>query len=298
MKVAVMGAGAVGSYFGAVLARGGHEVVLIGRPAHVAAIAKSGLFVDARTFKAHVPLAATEAASGVTGADVVLVAVKSADSEAAGAAMAEHLEPGATLLSLQNGVDNAERLAAALGRPVVPAAVYVAAELIGPGAVKHHGRGELVIGPSAASAAIAGAFSAAGVPTSVSADLMAALWAKLTINCAYNALSAVAQRPYGDIVAVEPVPDLMQAVIEECAAVAARAGVTLPPTIVDDVFAIAGAMPGQFSSTAQDIARGKPSEIDYLNGFVVRKGRALGIATPANLALLAMVKLVETKPRT
>jgi 2-dehydropantoate 2-reductase len=297
MKIAVMGAGAVGSYFGAVLARGGHEVVLVGRPAHVAAIAEKGLFVDAKAFRAHVPIAATTEAAGVAGAEAVLVAVKSADSEAAGRAMLAHVPPEAAVLSLQNGVDNAERLAAAMGRPVIPVAVYVATEIPAPGKVKHHGRGELVIGPSGRSAAIAAAFTAAGVPTSVSPDVIGTLWAKLAVNCAYNALSAVAQRSYGDLVAIEEARDLMRAVVGECEAVAQASGIALPAMLVDQVFAIAGAMPGQFSSTAQDVARGKASEIDYLNGFVVRKGRALGIPTPANLALVAMVKLVETKAR-
>jgi 2-dehydropantoate 2-reductase len=293
-----MGAGAVGSYFGAVLARGGHEVVLVGRPAHVAAIAEKGLFVDAQHFRAHVPIAATTEAAGVAGAEAVLVAVKSADSEAAGRAMLPHLAPHAAILSLQNGVDNAERLAGAMGRPVIPAAVYVATELLAPGEVKHHGRGELVIGQSERSEALASAFTASGVPTSVSPDVIGTLWAKLTINCAYNALSAVAQRSYGDLVAVDEVRAVMRAVVEECESVAQASQIALPATLIDQVFAIAGAMPGQFSSTAQDVARGKPSEIDHLNGFVVRRGRALGVPTPANLALLAMVKLVETKTRT
>jgi 2-dehydropantoate 2-reductase len=297
MKIAVMGAGAVGSYFGAVLARGGHEVVLVGRPAHVGAIAEKGLFVDARSFRARVPIAATTEAAGVAGAEAVLVAVKSADSEAAGRAMLEYIGPDAAILSLQNGVDNAKRLAAAMGRPVIPAAVYVATEILAPGEVKHHGRGELVIGPSERSEALAAAFSAAGVPTSVSPDVISSLWAKLTVNCAYNALSAVAQRSYGDLVAIEEVRAVMRAVVEECEAVAQASAIALPAMLIDQVFAIAEAMPGQFSSTAQDVARGKPSEIDYLNGFVVRKGRALGVPTPANLALLAMVKLVETKAR-
>jgi 2-dehydropantoate 2-reductase len=295
MKIAVMGAGAVGSYYGAMLARGGHQVILIGRPSHVEAIASRGLFVDATTFEEQVFLGATTEPSGVAGADIVLVAVKSADTQAAGRAFAPHLKSEAVVLSLQNGVDNAERLEAVLERPVVPTAVYVATEISAPGHVKHHGRGELVIGPSRASSDIAAAFTAAAVPTTVSADVMGELWNKLAINCAYNAFSAVSQLPYGRLVAIAEVRNVMRDIVDECAAVAGALNIALPPHMFASVIAIADTMPAQISSTAKDVARGKKSEIDFLNGYVVRKGDLLGIATPANRALLAMVQLAEAK---
>jgi 2-dehydropantoate 2-reductase len=189
MKIAVMGAGAVGCYYGGMLARGGHEVVLIGRPQHVAAIRRDGLLLDTQSFREHVPVQAATDASGIAGAQTVLCCVKSTDTEIAGAQMKPHLAPGAVVLSLQNGYDNAARLQAVLGHEVMPAVVYVATEMAGPGHVKHHGRGELVIGPSAASRELVTLFAAAGVPLEISANVAGALWAKLIINCAYNALS-------------------------------------------------------------------------------------------------------------
>jgi len=231
----------------------------------------------------------------VRGAALVLFAVKSPDTEAAGKAMAPYLEPDAAILSLQNGVDNAERLAATLGREVIPAVVYVAVEMAGPGHVRHHGRGELVIGRGGASEAIASMFGAAGVRVEVSDNAIGVLWAKLIVNCAYNALSAIAQLPYGRLVQGAEVPAVMRDVVDECLAVAAAAGVRVPGDMHKAVPQIAQAMPTQLSSTAQDLARGKQSEIDHLNGFVVRKGEALGVPTPANRALLALVKLLECK---
>ena len=154
MKVAVMGAGAVGCYFGAMLARGGHDVVLIGRPPHVAAIGDNGgVRLDSKAFAGVVPVAATTGPDGVAGADFILFCVKSGDTESAGRAMAPFLKDTATVLSLQNGVDNPTRLQPLLRQAVVPAAVYVATEMAGPGHVAHHGRGDLVIGPSADSEA-------------------------------------------------------------------------------------------------------------------------------------------------
>jgi 2-dehydropantoate 2-reductase len=293
MKVAVMGAGAVGSYFGAMLARAGHDVTLIARPQHVEAIRQHGLMFESRSFNGAVPVQATSEPSGVEGADVVLFCVKSADTETAGQSIAPFLKPDATVLCLQNGVDNAERLQATVRQVTVPAVVYVAAEMAGPGRVKHHGRGELIIGPSPASTDIARQFSDAAIPTTVSDNVMSDLWAKLIINCAYNAVSAVAQLPYGAMLKVKGVSDVIDSAIEECISVAQAAGISIPANVKQAVFALAEAVPGQYSSTAQDLARGKLTEIDYLNGYVTRKGTELGIATPTNRALHVMVKLRE-----
>ena len=295
MKIAVMGAGAVGCYYGGMLARGGHEVVLIGRPQHVAAIRRDGLLLDTQSFREHVRLQAVTDASGIAGAEVVLCCVKSTDTEIAGAQMKPHLAPGAVVLSLQNGYDNAGRLQAVLGHEVQPAVVYVATEMAGPGHVRHAGRGELVIGPSAVSGELVKSFGAAGVPLEISDNVAGALWAKLIINCAYNALSAITQMPYGRMVQGQGMEEVMRDVVDECLAVAHADGVTVPGNIREAVQRIATTMAGQLSSTAHDVARHKPSEIDHLNGYVLRRGAALGIATPVNRVLHTLVKLLESR---
>ncbi len=295
MKVAVMGAGAVGCYYGGMLARAGHEVVLIGRPQHVEAIRRDGLLLDTQQFREHVALAADTEVAAVQGAALVLFCVKSTDTASAGEAMRPHLAPDALVLSLQNGVDNAERLQALLPQTVVPTVVYVATEMAGPGHVKHHGRGELVLAPSAGSEAVVQALAQAGVPAQISDNVAGALWAKLILNCAYNALSAIAQLPYGQLVQGPGVVAVMRDVVQECLAVAQAEGVQVPAGIHNGVEQLAQSMPNQFSSTAQDLMRGKPSEIDHLNGHVLRRGEALGVATPANRVLHTLVKLVERK---
>ena len=295
-KIAVMGAGAVGCYYGGMLARAGHAVTLIGRPQHVEAVRRNGLFLDTQSFQAHVPVQAGTDAGAVRGVKLVLFCVKSTDTAAAAAQMAPHLDPEAVVLSLQNGVDNAERLQAVLlQQEVVPAVVYVAVEMAGVGHVRHHGRGELVIGRSSSSAELVALFAAAGVPAQISDNVSGALWAKLILNCAYNALSAITQLPYGRLVQGEGVEAVMRDVVQECRAVAEAAGVTVPGDMWEGVQRIARTMPTQLSSTAQDLARGKRSEIDHLNGYVVRKGGALGVATPVNGVLHALVKLLEDR---
>lgn len=296
MNIAVIGAGAVGCYYGGMLARAGHRVVLIARPQHAAAITQHGLRLQTTSFDEQVLLTASTDPSALQGADVVLFCVKSPDTEATGVLICPHLAPGALVMCLQNGVDNADRLRAMLPQhAVVAAVVYVATEMAGPGHVRHHGRGELVIEPSARSDAVAVAFIAAGVPTEISANVRGALWAKLILNCAYNAVSAITQLPYGQTVQGLGVQDVMRDVVAECLAVAQAEGVQIPGDVQAAIQKIADTMPSQFSSTAQDLARGKHTEIDYLNGFIVQRGHALGVPTPANRVLWTLVKLLESK---
>ncbi|RZJ20019.1 MAG: 2-dehydropantoate 2-reductase [Haliea sp.] len=296
LQVAVMGAGAVGCYYGGMLARAGHIVTLIARPQHVQAVLRDGLRMETRSFDEQVWVAASTDAAAVRGADLVLFCVKSTDTEATGAQLLPHLDPTTLVLCLQNGVDNADRLRSVLPPAQVAAAVvYVGCEMAGPGHLKHHGRGELVIEPSPTSERVAQALAGAGVPTEISDNVRGALWAKLVLNCAHNALSAITQLPYGETAKGPGVPQLMRDVVQECLAVARADGVTVPGDPQAAVLKIIETMPGQFSSTAQDLARGKRSEIDYLNGLVVRRGEALGVATPANRVLWSLVKLIEGK---
>jgi 2-dehydropantoate 2-reductase len=237
---------------------------------------------------------------------LVLFCVKSTDSDAVAQAMASHLAADALVLSLQNGVENAATIARHVRQAVVAAVVYVATAMPEPGLVAHHGRGDLVIGALGAAAAedatlaprlqaLVDLFASADVPVRISADVTAELWSKLMVNCAYNAISAIAQASYGTLAALAEVRALQESVVREVVALAAAEGVNLPlaPSL-EAMRRIAGAMPAQLSSTAQDMARGKPSEIDHLNGFVARRGSVLGIATPANQALHALVKLIES----
>jgi 2-dehydropantoate 2-reductase len=295
MKIAVMGAGAVGCYYGGMLARGGQDVVLVGRPHHVEAIEHQGLRLETQTFDERIRVFASTEASAVQGARLVLFCVKSTDTESAASAIKPHLAPDALVLSLQNGVENVDRLRALLPQDVAAAIVYVGTEMAGPGHVRHHGRGELVIEPSKASDEVARVLISAGVPTDISADVRGELWAKLILNCAYNALSAITQLPYGRLVKGQSINSVIRDIVDECRQVAKADGVTMAGDVDAAIRKIAETAPGQYSSTAQDLARGKHSEIDHLNGFIVRRGEALGVATPANRLLHAIVKLIESK---
>ena len=306
-RVAVVGAGAVGSFFGAMLARAGLRVVLIGRPAHVDAIGRGGLRLEMAGRTDPVAVDASSDIAAARGADLVLFSVKSTDTDAVARALAPVLDRDAVVVSLQNGVENAATIARHVAATVVPAVVYVATAMPEPGLVSHHGRGDLVVGALERDGtsdavlrrrleALVAVFAKAGVPVRISPDVIAELWSKLMVNCAYNAISALAQASYGELVALAPVRELQRAVVAEVVALAAAEGVDLQlaPSL-EAMERIAPAMPAQLSSTAQDMARRTPSEIEHLNGFVARRGRALGVATPANQALYALVKLVESR---
>jgi 2-dehydropantoate 2-reductase len=304
-SIAVVGSGAVGSFYGAMLARAGHAVTLIGRAAHVQAIADGGLRLQMNGQTHVVSVTASTDLAVVRDADLILFCVKSPDTDEVARQLAPLLKADALVMSLQNGVDNAETLARHLTQAVVPVAVYVATAMPGPGEVQHNGRGDLVIGPidtaAAADTALASRlrsvvdlFASADVPVRVSHDVIGELWRKLMVNCAYNAVSGLTQQPYGHMAAVPAVVDLQRAVVREFVAVARAAGQAMDlDASVTAMAAIAAAMPGQRSSTAQDMARGRPTEIDHLNGFVVRRGAELGVPTPVNQALHALVKLVD-----
>jgi len=298
-KIAVVGAGAVGGYFGGMLARAGAPVVMIGRPAFVEAVKKSGLFLDTVHFQESVQVEAATDLNAIRGADIVLFCVKTTDNAATARAIAPLLAPEALVVNLQNGVDNVEQIRAASGIEALPAVVYVAASVPEPGRVKHVGRGDLAIGPrNAKTERVANLFERAAVPCRISENIVGELWTKLIWNCALNAISALAKVKYGRIGVSDDARKVVETAVYEVLAVAHAAGIR-PPGLVDPKAALDGAfkittqMAEAFSSTAQDLMRGKRTEIDSLNGYVARRGAELGVPTPVNHALYALVKLAE-----
>ena len=296
LKIAVLGAGAVGCYYGGLLARAGHRVTLIGRADHVSAIQRDGLRLETRSFDDQIRVEASTDVSAVREAALILFCVKSTDTVNAGLQIAPFLSPSTAVVCLQNGVDNAERLRTVLPEQSISSAVvYVATEMAGLGHVRHHGRGDLLIEDQWLGSRLAIALESAGIPINTSANVRGALWFKLILNCAYNAISAISQQPYGKMISSVGVTEVMNDVVNECLLVAQADGVTIPGDIQAGIRMIVESMPSQLSSTAQDLARGKASEIDHLNGFVVSRGAHWGIATPANRVLWALIKLLEMR---
>jgi 2-dehydropantoate 2-reductase len=299
-KIAVVGAGAVGGYFGGMLARAGASVVMIGRAPFVEAVTKNGVLLDTLHFKESVRVRAATALEAARGAEVVLFCVKTTDTAETARALAPLLARDVIVISMQNGVDNAEQIRAASGIDALGAVVYVAASVPQPGTVKHVGRGDLVLGPhNATTERIAALVERAKIPCRISDNIEGELWTKLTWNCALNAISALGRAKYGQIAASEDARKVVAEIVDEVLAVARAANIH-PPGLEDPKAALAGAikvagqMSEALSSTAQDMLRNKRTEIDSLNGYVSRRGAQLGVPTPVNHALFTLVKLAES----
>ena len=291
--VAIVGAGAVGCYFGGMLARAGVPVTLIGRAYHVEAITRDGLFLERSDFQTNVKVQADTHVEAVSNSTIVLLCVKTVDTETAASAIAPHLGFDTLLVSFQNGVDNVDRIRRATGINAIPAVVYVAAAMTGPGRVKHGGRGDIVIGHVPR---LENVFKAAGIPCGVSNNVVGELWTKLVMNCAYNAISALTRSRYLPLKENPLTRDVIKDVITEVVAVASASGISLASAeqLTEAALKMGEAMANATSSTEQDIARGRPTEIDSLNGYVTRCGKLLGIPTPVNSTLHALVKILES----
>ena len=271
------------------------------------AIRRDKLFLDTVTFQERVAVEASTDPAAVAGADVVLFCVKGVDNQAASRSIAPHLAAEAIAVSRQNGVDNVKTIREASGIDALPAVVYIAAALPEPGHVKHLGRGELAIGELTSGAGsssssirsprtekIATLFSSAGVPCRISDYIEADIWAKLVMNCGGNAVTAIAQCSYAEAAKNPASRELMSRLIEETVAVARAAGIVLPKAdFMEEGIKSLATFGTATSSTAHDLARGKRTEIESLNGYVARLGQELGVETPSNFSVYAMVKLLE-----
>jgi 2-dehydropantoate 2-reductase len=275
------------------------DVTFIARAATAEIIAKRGLFIDSPNFQETIRANASSDVARVRGADLLLFCVKTTATDSVAKSIAPYIGPKTVVLSLQNGVDNVERLRAA-GLKALPAVVYVAAAVPEPGRIKHFERGDLAIGGQASDAQelsrIAATFVKAGVPCRISENIAADLWVKFVFNCALNAMSAIARTSYGAIGHDPMGYEAMIATAKETMAVGAAAGVALPEADICEKLGIFAKKMGDVtSSTEQDVARRKHTEIDSLNGYVVWKGAELGVPTPLNQMLTALMKLIEAK---
>jgi 2-dehydropantoate 2-reductase len=246
---------------------------------------------------------ASSTIEGVADADLILVCVKSPDTKSAMQEIKALINPDALILSLQNGVDNTERISQVVSNKVFPAVVYVATSMSGDGHVKHFGRGELIIGNIGQSELatpelqkIADLFLDANVPCTISGGIQRELWLKFLVNCSYNGISAIGQISYGEMAQQENVKKLIDDLTAEFLLVAHHESIDISAADAKMVNEqIAKTMAGQKSSTAQDLMRQKPTEIDYLNGLIIQKATQYGLDVPNQKAIYALVKMLENK---
>jgi len=298
MRVLIVGAGGVGGYFGAKLARAGVPVTLLARGPHLAAIQRDGLRVrSAVDGESVATVTAVADVAGLPPADVVLFCVKSFDTETAAAAIRPAMGPDTAVVSLQNGVDNEETLERVLGPGhAVGGVAYVFATIESPGVIAHRFAGHLVFGeldgrPSARLQTLRAAFENAGVRAEVSADIRRALWLKYVMISAQAGMTALTRAPIGVVRAVPESRLMYRRIAEELAALAAASGVALGADAVDNVMKAADGLAAEaYSSLHHDLTQGRRLELESLHGHAVRLGERLGVPTPMVFAVYAALK--------
>ena len=298
MRVLIVGAGGVGGYFGARLARAGVPVTLLARGAHLAAIQRDGLRVrSAVEGESVATVTAVADVMGLPPADAVLFCVKSFDTETAAAALRSAIGPATAVVSLQNGVDNEETLARVLGPGhAVGGVAYVFAAIESPGVIAHRFAGHVVFGeldgrPSPRLEALRAAFTQAGVRAEVSPDIRRTLWQNYVMITAQAGMTALSRAPIGVIRAVPESRQMYRRIAEELTALAAASGVDLGPDAVESVMKAAdGLAPEAYSSLHHDLTQGRRLELETLHGHAVRLGERLGVPTPTTFAVYAALK--------
>jgi 2-dehydropantoate 2-reductase len=298
-SVVVVGAGAVGSYYGALLARDGHDVTLVARGSHLDALRERGVVVvrepDGATWRAPVRAAARPDCSP----DLAIVATKSHHTLAAARALAPALAPGSTVLSLQNGVENVARIGAVVGAErVLGGIAFVGLRIDEPGVVEHEAEGWVRMGDPAGPTERARRVHDLLAPSwdvTLSERIVRDQWHKLLWNVGFNALCAVTGATCGEVWSVPDSTALVREAMEEVVAIGARRGIGLTGEDVDEMAAANPELRDYRPSTARDLERGRPVERDALCGFVVREGAALGVATPVNRVLDALLALQEAR---
>lgn len=302
MKISIIGSGAMGSLFGGRLSLAGQEVVLYDvYREHVDAINASGLSIeDAATGEVTVvhPKASANPAA-VAGSDVLIIFVKSTATAEAAAQFKSFAKPGTIALTLQNGLGNEEILRNYFGASGTAAGVTSqGATFLGPGKIRHAGKGPTHMamsdGDSVKLAKLAEALSAAGFETYVDKDVANMVWSKLLINVGINALTGILNLKNGQLLDYEDVKSVMAGLVNEAIAVAKARGVRLsyedPVATVYDVALKTGA---NTSSMLQDFQKNRQSEIDFMNGAIVREAQALGIPVPLNDAMTRLVRTMD-----
>lgn len=298
MKILVMGTGGVGGYFGAKLARSGAAVTFVARGAHLNAIRAHGLRIKSSVEGEFVVRAfATDDPGTVGRQDLVLFCVKSFDTEAAARALGAAVGPETAILSLQNGVDNAEKVGAIVGPGhVLGGAAYVFAAIESPGVIVHSLGGWIVVGEldgseSSRALRIREVLDRAGISIELSTQIQRVLWEKYLFIVAQSGLTALTRCPVGVIRSVPETRKMYRLILEEVAALAKASGVGLAPEAVDAVImATDNLPPNAYSSLHYDLTHGTRLELEALQGHAVRLGERLGVPTPVCFAVFAALK--------
>jgi 2-dehydropantoate 2-reductase len=301
MRILIAGTGGVGGFFGARLARAGHDVVFLARGTNLAALQSSGITVESIDGDFHLSrITAVERVTGLDPVALVLVTAKSYDTAAIARQIAPIVDEHTVVLSLQNGIENESLLASVLDLPpLMGAMTEIGAELVSPGVVRHVAEGTIFFGEmtsheSPRGRALAELFTAAGVRHRLSLEMPLLLWTKLAWNAAHNAVTAITHTTAGAAAGIPATADVLRAAMHEVVAVARAQGILLDPAHVDAVVESSRRnLGGLRTSMLQDLERGRRLEHDAINGVVIRFGETVGVPTPVNRTLYGLLAALD-----
>ena len=305
MKIAVVGAGAMGSLFGGLLADAGEDVTLIDVwKEHVDTINARGLRIKGISGDRTIEMTSTTDPGKVGPVDLVIIFVKSYDTAEAARDALPMASDGTVFLSLQNGLGNIDKIAEAAGRHrIIRGVTAQGSTMMGPGEIYHAGEGPTVIGELNETSTervrrIGKAFDHAGIHTEISSNIMGALWSKVLVNVGINPLTALTGLRNGELLDHREIRQVMKRAVEEAMMVAHSLGIEMEfDNPVEKVYEVAEATAANRSSMLQDVERRRRTEIDALNGAIVELGRRIGVDTPVNDTLVAAVKGLESVRR-
>jgi 2-dehydropantoate 2-reductase len=302
MKVAVVGAGAMGSLFGALLAETGNDVWLYDVwVEHVQAINNNGLHIDREGNTRTVGINATVDPAQIDRADLVIIFVKSTQTKSAADTAQKIAGPDGTVLTLQNGMGNADIIAQDIeAARILAGTTSHGATMLGAGRIRHAGVGATTIGSWAGTdrgrqraKQFADFFNSNGIETEVVADVRSVVWNKLLINIGINAITALSGIKNGQLLDLDVTRELSRSAVEEAMAVARARQVAIKDDAVDIVFKVAEATAANRSSMGQDVDNKRQTEIAAINGFIVREAKRLGLEAPVNFTLTALVETLQ-----
>lgn len=299
MKVAVMGAGAVGGYFGGVLAKSGADITLIARGKRLEAMRKEGLLVRSYKGDFRVDVRATPDPKEVGPAELILFTVKSYDTQDAIKLCKPMIQENTCILSLQNGIDNDEKIAREVGwEKVICGVAYIGASVEGPGVIRHSAAGKIAIGEldgriTQRIRKIAEMFSAAGIPCEISGNVVKLKWKKLVWNAAFNALTTITGASVAEVSGDAKLMEVAAAAMREVIEVAQKKGIDIDDAAIQDALTLSKNVGDFKTSMLQDFESGRKTEVEALNEIVVRKGREVNVKTPVNQCLYALVSFME-----
>ena len=307
MRIAIVGSGGVGGYFGGRLAAAGADVLFVARGAHLAALQQRGLRIESPLGPLHLPAVnATDDTAAVGHADVVLFTVKLYDTESALRLLPPLIGPGTVVVPLQNGVDSVSSLSASVGRTCVAGGTtYVSAVVAEPGVIRHTAMNKVLFGPLEPGQApklqqLHSAATAAGIDATLSDKIQVEIWAKFARLTVFSGMTAVTRSPIGIVMSDPGLFAMMQSALHESIAVGRGRQIPLPAHLFDDIITATRALPsGTKSSMLEDLERGRRLELPWLSGAVVRIGEEVGVETPTHRLIETLLRPhVHGKPAT